>query len=374
MKKLFQTFIVLLVLGFSANTAKAQLGDVSQILQSGINDANILVEEYLKPFGNGSGAGLNTGWTNTAKTHSKFGFDITLSSGLAVVPGADKTFDVTQIGLQELELQNAGANPIAQTISGSDASGPTLASFDDVDSDGIQEELFNFDLPGGTGFGYVPAPELKAGLGLIKDTEIMLRYIPEFEVQDYGSFKQFGFGVKHGLNQWLPGGNRIPVDLSIMVGYTKQNVFSGFRITGEDVVGGRNNVKNPYTPQSSTWDGQKVDVDTKAFTANALVGKTLPFISVYGGIGLESSTVSISTPGSYPTVGANPNFQPSNPTAAEPLRVETLDEPIDIELDGSNSFHALAGFRIKLSVIHISGSYKLADYSTFNLGAGISFR
>ena len=350
--------------------AFAQVDDVGRILQASREDANILVSEYLKPFGSGFGASINTGWTNTAQTHKKFGFDITINTGLAVVPGSDKTFDVTQIGLQQLELESGPST--VQTINGSDDVQTTsLAAYETIN--GQRTKLFEFDMPTGTGFGYVPAPEIKAGLGLIKDTEIMVRYVPEVSIDEYGTFQQFGFGAKHGINQWLPGGNLLPVDISLMAGYTNLNVTSDFSITAEDVITDPNNTENPYAGQPSTWEGQKVDIDTDAFTINALVGKTLPVLSVYGGIGFETSTVSISTPGTYPTIVPNPDFQ-NDPQNEEPLIVDTIEQPIDIELEGGNSFHALAGFRIKLAVFHISASYTLSNYSTLNAGFGFTFR
>ncbi len=350
--------------------AIAQVDDVGRILQASREDANILVREYLKPFGSGFGAGINTGWTNTAQPHKKFGFDITITAGLAVVPGSDKSFDVTQIGLQQLELESGPGT--AQTINGSDnVQTTTLAAYETIN--GQRTKLFEFDMPGGTGFGYVPAPEIKVGLGLIKDTEIMVRYVPEVSIDEYGTFQQFGFGAKHGLNQWLPGGNLLPVDISIMAGYTNLTVTSDFNITAEDVITDPNNTENPYAGQPSTWDGQKVEIDTDAFTINALVGKTLPIISVYGGVGIQTSTMSIGTPGTYPTIVPNPDFQ-SDPQNEDPLIVDTIEQPIDVELKGGNSFHALAGMRLKFAIFHISASYTLSNYSTLNAGFGITFR
>ncbi|NGP76728.1 hypothetical protein G3570_08790 [Balneolaceae bacterium YR4-1] len=354
-------------------TASAQIDNVSRILQASQGDANILVREYLKPFGSGFGAGINTGWTNTAQPHKKFGFDITITTGLAVVPGSDKSFDVTQIGLQQLELESGPS--ITQTINGSDESpsnnATTLAAYETIN--GQRVKLFQFDMPSGTGFGYVPAPKIKVGLGLFKDTEIMVRYVPEISIEDYGTFKQTGFGAKHGINQWLPGGKLLPVDISIMAGFTNLNVTSDFRITDQDVITDPNNTENPYAGQSTTWDGQKVEINTDAFTFSALVGKTLPIISVYGGVGLETSTMSIKTPGTYPTIVPNPAFE-TDPQNEDPLLVDTIEQPIDVELEGGNSFHALAGFRLKLSVFHISASYTLSNYSTLNAGFGFTFR
>jgi len=368
--RLLTFFMILGFLAVGPGTSYAQVGDVGRILQASADDAEKLVEAYLKPFGSGFGASLNSGWTNTASPHKTLGFDITVSTGLAVVPKADKTFSVPDLNLEQLEVASGPSN--LQTINGkSDVSTTTLAAYETIN--GQREKLFEFDMPTGTDFGYVPAPELKGAVGIFKDTEVMLRYVPEVDISDYGTFSQYGFGAKHGLNQWLPGGNLLPVNISIMAGYTKQTVSSGFRLTGEDIITNPNQTENPYANQPETWDGQKIEIDTEAYTINALVGKSLPVIAVYGGVGYEVSTMNIGTPGTYPTIGQNPDYQ-GGTNNEDPLIVKTLEEPIGLELEGENGLHALAGFRVRFTIFHISASYKLANYSTFNAGFGISFR
>lgn len=360
--------LALLFVCFSATPSLAQLGDVGSVLQSSQEDANKLVEAYLKPFGSGFGAGVNTGWTNTAQPHKKLGFDLTISSGLAIVPDNDLTFDIQDLNLQELEVK--GGSSESSTINGPDQSGPTLAAYSDVDNDGNEEELLNFDMPPGTDFAYVPAPMIKAGVGLIKNTEVMVRYLPKWDrFEDYGTYELFGFGIKHDVKQWIPGGGLIPVDISVMYGYTTMEVGTDFRLDAEDVINGRNNIEN--THPDSEWDGQRIELTTDAWSLDALVGKSLPFISVYGGVGYESSTVAIQTPGNYPTIEENTAY-PQN--SNDPLRVKSEPNPIDIEFKGENSLRAMVGARVRFAIFHVSASYTQSTYSSYNVGVGISFR
>ncbi|MFH5886139.1 DUF6588 family protein [Halalkalibaculum sp. DA3122] len=370
LQSLLKGLLLFALLSIISVPSFAQIEDVGTILQSGKEDANTLVKSYLKPFGSGFGAGLNTGWTNTAKTHNTLGFDLTVSSGLAIVPDTDLSFDVNDLNLQQLEVKSTSS--VAPTINGPEQPGATLAAYEDVDGNGVEEELFSFDMPQGTGFEYVPAPMIKAGVGLIKNTDVMVRFVPEYDIPEVGgSFKLFGVGVKHDVKQWLPGGNLIPVDISVMYGYTTMDLNSELELLPEDVIQDQNNTENPYA--ASTWQGQNAALTSDAWTINALVGKTLPVISVYGGVGYEASTLSIKTAGSYPTVVPNTAYQ-DDPNNNEPMIVEAVDEPIDVEIDGKNGFRALAGFRLRFAIFHISGSYTLANYSSYNLGVGISFR
>lgn len=350
-------------------SANAQLGDAGAILRAGADDANILLENYLAPFGKGFGADLNTGWFNTAKTHNKLGFDVNFTISAAVVPTAGQVFNVNNLGFSQLKLISGSAE--TPSISGDDFSDTELGITFTNPQTGDEEVLTSFNSPKGIGFPYVPAPMVQATIGFIKDTDISVRFVPETEISTLdGNVGLVGFGLKHGLNQWLPGGKLIPVDFSVQFGYTSFNSNAGFDVQPE--VDG--NTYNGFT--ASTWEGQGLELETSASTFNVIAGKTLPFISVYGGFGLESSTTSIATPGSYPITSPNTNFDPSATSGENsyPKTIEKLDAPVDLEIDGDNSFRAFAGTRIKLAVFQISASYTLANYSTFNVGFGITFR
>ena len=65
---------------------------------------------------------------------------------------------------------------------------------------------------------------IQAGLGLIKNTAIDIRYMPMLNVGDNINVNLFGVGLKHDLLQWIPViGDAIPMSLSIQGGYTSLN-------------------------------------------------------------------------------------------------------------------------------------------------------
>lgn len=368
-KKIIQSLCAITVISLATvGTSFAQLGDAGAILRAGADDANLLMENYLAPFGKGFGADLNTGWFNTAKPHKKLGFDISINVAGAIVPTSDQVFNVNDLNFNELEL--ISGSPETPTISGSESSNTEMGITYTNPQTNQEETLTSFIVPGGTGFPYVPSPMIQASLGLIKDTDITVRYVPETDIDPIdGSVGLLGFGIKHGINQWLPGGGALPVDISVQFGYTTFNSDAGFEVLPE-------NDPDTYNEfPASTWEGQGVELETSATTFNAIVGKTLPIISVYGGVGLESSTTTIASPGSYPLTVPNENYNnASDPSFGYPKVIERVDSPVDIEIEGDNSFRAFAGTRIKLAILQISASYTLSTYSSFNVGFGISFR
>ncbi len=368
-RKLFLTpFLGICILCVSLNTGYAQLDEAGTILRAGSGDANTLLTEYFNPLGKGFGTDLNSGWFSTAKTHSTLGFDITVNASVALVPSSDEMFNVQNLNFNEIEyLESQSSSSISPTAFGNDEPGPTMGAFFENPITGEKELLYSFEMPQGFGYPYVPAPALQASLGIIKNTDVTVRFMPPLTLPTDVEFEMFGVGIKHGLNQWLPGGNLLPVDLSIQAGYTSLNTSLAFDIRPESGP----DIQNDHPV--STWDGQKAEFTADAFTANALIGKTLPIISLWAGVGYESSTVNLGTPGSYPVTVPNEDY-PNDPENNRIKEIERVDDPIDITYENKSSIHALVGTRIRLLIFNISASYTLSKYPALQAGFGIGIR
>lgn len=355
------TAFLLLLFIMPAKNAHGQLGDLGELLEGGQEDAQILFQEYLKPFGSGFGAGINSGWVDRANTHGVLGFHLKLNATVAFVPSADRDFNVNEIGLQSLQLLEG--DPVTPTFSGSSNPGPTLGIEETVNGETVR--IAGFQMPEGVGLNFVPTPMVQAGVGLPRNTDIMLRLVPRISYEDYGEVYLYGVGLKHEINQWLPGGGLWPVTVSVMGGFTTFGSSAGLEAepsgnyTDPDGYGG---------PGSATWQDQEVNLTTNAFTMNVLVGKSLPVISVYGGLGFETSTTAVKVDGNYPY------YTPTVEAGQRTRELNTLTDPIDISFDGSNTMRALAGLRISLPLITFNVDYTLADYSMVTAGFGISFR
>jgi len=349
-----------------APNSQAQLGDAGEILRAGTSDANLLLENYLKPFGAGFGADLNAGWINSARPYRTLGFDFRVHVGMAFVPGSDRNFNVDNLSFDNLQRVDGPA--VSQTAFGEDTPGSVLGVFIQNPYSNQSEEVTRFTMPEGLGYPYVPAPMVQFTVGAIMDTDVTFRYMPTVSFDEL-KVNLFGIGLKHGLNQWLPGGSALPVDLSVQMGYTRFNSDFSFDLlpeTGEDIY-------NPYS--SATWSNQGAEFKANGFTGNLLVGKTFPVISLYGGIGFQTSGITLKTPGSYPVTSFNPGYNPAITTEESRERIiERIDNPVDLNLDGGSSLQAMAGFRLRVAFFAISGSYTLAQYPVANLGVGISFR
>ena len=85
------------------------------------------------------------------------------------------------------------------------------------------------------------------------------------------------------------------------------------------------------------------------------VSKSLPVLTVYGGFGIESSSIDVD----YTQVFDDPALP---------------DVPIKFSLEGDNSFRTILGFRIKLLLLSINYDYNIGEYAAHNIGLGLTFR
>lgn len=358
-----QSFCVFLFLClYITNPANSQVVDSGQILRAGTEDAQILLEEYLKPFGGGFGADMNTGWFTSARPLKRFGFDLRVSASAAFVPVNDRSFDVSKLNLNSVKYLNGPL--ITPTVFGDDTETSTLGSTEFNSSTQQEDEIYSFNMPKGSGYHFVPAPMAQFTLGLLGHTQVTLRYSPEVVIEDDYMLRVFGIGGMVGLNQLLFN-DRLPIDLSLQAGIMDLSANAKFNVLPPD----DENIENQFP--DTHWDGQAINFDTNTFTTNLIVGKKFKILSLFGGVGYQHASTTITTKGPYPIVVPIDNDDTESGTSTH--EIQSVAVPINITLDGANKIHALGGLQLKLGFISISASYTASKYSTVRAGIGIMF-
>jgi hypothetical protein len=333
-----------------------QIEEIGRFVAGGQADAELLLEPYIAPALNAFGAALGGGWYNNAEPHKLGGFDITFTSNIAIIPGKYEKFAIDDTKLTTLKLADQADN-ITPTIAGDNVEGPQMV----YNVEGLTGNAFR--MPEGLNNNYVPTPMVQAGIGLIKGTEVLVRYMPN--VSSRGNEVGFwGLGGKHDLKQWIPGLKKLPfLQLSVMYGYTKLHGSVDINITPSEL-----NLDGLPGSTGSAWDNQQMTFVTQSQTANLIISGSFPVICVYGGIGFVASKTNVKLNGDYPSLDVNE----SGPY------VKALVDPIDMEIknqDGSVTKPRLnAGVRFKLAIVTIHFDYSWANYSVFTAGLGFSFR
>ena len=321
MKKLLFTLLAGLI-GLSSFGQTAS--QITSIFADDIAQGEKLIEAYFTPIAESFGAGLNSGWYNTAKPHSLGGFDVTFTLNTVIIPNSAETFKIGDAFGNVFESEENEA----ATIFGSTSS--TAMYYDPSSVPGSDSIPFN--MPGGFKTPAIPLPMIQAGIGLIKNTAIDVRYMPMMNVGSNFNVNLFGIGLKHDLLQWIPGvGDMIPMSLSFQGGYTSLNTELNIA-------------------------DQKVTLNTKATTFNLVASKRLLMVTGYAGVGYNSSTTSFS---------ADADFELSG------IRFE---EKVQMDFESKNNLRANIGLRLNITLITIQADYTFAEYPTATVGLGVSLR
>ena len=258
-------------------------------IYGGVEDAEVILQEYLKPYANILGSDLNAGWYNTARPHKLGGLDVTATVSWAKAPSSALSYDLGALSLNGSVEPNPTA--IAPTVAGEQEDRPGLSYSTLVDLGGgnMQEvEYSNFEVPDGAGIDFFPLPMVQLTVGLPFGTDVSARFIPTVGYKDYGEIGLWGVGGKHSVSQWLPFINKLKfLDISVQGGYTK--VSSSVHVLVEPQL----LVEVDNYPDFD-WDDQFVTQKVEGWTVNLIASQTLPIISFYQGIGYASSRVELS--------------------------------------------------------------------------------
>ena len=324
---------------------------------------------YLGPMVTALGMGINSGTYHNAKPHSFLGFDFKLGLSTTSIPEVGKTFEFMLPDANvDIEI-NIDGNPttlsinpnniyaterISSTIFGDAISNSILVDnikledaivaqlaldmgenytkdeIMDIFGDEISEAVNNSNIPDiatpkGLDFPLVPMTVPQASIGLPMDIELTFRGAPEIQLGDMGKFKFSGIGGKIGLNQFIPIPNIVLPRIAL--GYYGTNLAVG------DIVKMKNSI---LTFQ---------------------VSKSIPFLTVYGGFGIESSSVDVD----YIYLDPNPDALVS-------------EVPVQFSFDGENKFRTTIGGRLKLAFLTINADYNIGEFNTYALGLGLTLR
>src|SRR5690554_4295180 len=179
------------------------------------DDANKLAKNYVNPFVKGFMADLNSGWYTTAKTHNKFGFDITINPSISLVPGSDEYFDFNQSDYQHLSLPN-GETSLPTLMSSSNQTTMVNVS---IPYGNDTYKVSEFEMPKGIAcdlpLNGVPLPMIQAGVGLPTRTDVKLRFLPNISFADTGEVSLFGMALQHDLGQYLKISS-LPLNIAVL--------------------------------------------------------------------------------------------------------------------------------------------------------------
>ncbi len=316
---------------------------------------------YLGPVVTAFGLGVNSGTFHNAKPHKFLGFDVKIGASMTMiedagseyefaVPNIDLDFQVggyditlnpddiyesnrtsstffganesNDIEVDETVATDLIAEQIATGSGGLITAAQAKSMFASEISNAISNNVPVLSTPPGFDLPAFPMVMPQFSLGLPMDIELTLRGFPAADLGDAGELSFYGFGGKIGINQFIPV--PIPFLPQVSVGYYMTSLKVG------DILESNHSI------------------------ATLQISKSIPILTVYGGFGLESSSMDVSY------------------DYTDELTGTTV--PIGFSLDGENSFRTTVGVRIKLAVISINADYSVAEYPVMHAGFGLTLR
>jgi len=287
--------------------------------------------------------GFNGGWYTTAKAHKSLGFDIGVSFNAVFIPSSKNYFMPKDLGLESTVLTSPTSGKAPTIV------GPEDKTTYSVDFNGDTRPDATLDGPQGLDFkeqikiSGVLAPTAQIGIGIYKNTDLKIRWIPEVSTGS-SKVKLLGFGVLHDIKQHIPGIKMLPFDLSVLVAFT--NIQGETGMESED-----------FPPAQGDTRPQKMDYDMDAWIFQALISKKLAIFTFHGGIGYNTIATTSKVTGSYTIPGIQ----------------QPVSDPVSLKFK-NNSMRLNAGVRLNLGPIYLNGEYILQEYSTVSVGLGVSIR
>ncbi len=349
MKKIIVIFLCTFLAG--AISVKAQ--DIGQILSGSAPDANKYLQGYLEPFGKGEIMNMGRGWFNTARVHKTLGFDLSISAQLAIIPTAGETFHFANSDYSTFKLGSGASSTNLPTALGP-KSGDSISVNTTVNGkavtysfkspDGLKTNLKDsFHLP----FLAVPLPVVQFGIGLIKHTELKVRFFPQTDFKGT-SVGLFGLAVQHEFD-YLPFLKKVPfLHMSALVGFNSVNATSDLKNSG---IQGSN---------------QKVAFKISTFTVQGIASIKLALLEIYTAIGYTTGTSNVNLNGTY-TI----NYKDKN---SGQTVSNTVTDPIALSYKNSGIANTW-GARVNFFFLKVFADYTFSSpYNGASAGFALSFR
>ena len=339
--------ILFVYLCFSTSSFSQNFENLEYLLLASQEDQSMLFKEYLNPLVTSVNFGMGSGWSHSAKTHKKLGFDITISLNTFFIPSNAKRFSTS--GLTSI----ISSSDYLPTVLGENTNETLSVSINDdstvfppnefsatfIAPSGIENDLF---------LNMLITPNIQVGLGLPFKTDLIVRYIPTNSTKNT-DIGLMGVGIKHDLLQHFGPADKIPlIDLSLLLAYSNYSIDYAFQKTS-----------------NLPGVGQTATMDMNNYTAKIISSVDLKLITFYASIGYSKGISNLSVLGSYDLS--------YNVTNSTDVIVFNITDPLDVKWE-KESTNSSAGLSFKLPGIKLFADYTFQEYNSLTVGASISLR
>jgi len=374
-----------------APQAKAQ-DDALAILAGGTEDANKLLVAYMSPMGQGFSMALGQNWFNTANALKTLRFNVQAGVTMIQIPDQHKFFDPATLQLTTLKADGDNPNAVPTIAADRSAVSPKWIVTGTIQDSSIPGGVLSINYPAmgnifqGLGLSMTFAPYIQANIGLVKNTELSIRYAPTLDLSTLGNgiipenilsgkINFWGLGLKHELLQWIPVVKVLPFSLSLYANHSRMSYELDTRIEPSDFtnysVEGIQ-VTNRTISGSQDFSKQQLFMEGRATGLGIVLSKKILAFTPYASIGLQNSSFSLAAKGNY-AVRSGLTPSPNNP-ANLTEEWTSRSNPLDIQIDSEQQLRMGLGLRFKLVLIALHAeAFTLGDFKGYSAGLSLGF-
>ncbi len=308
--------------------------DINQILELGIENAQRFSEDYFVPAGESLVNNMSNGWYTTAKTKKLWHFEVGIVGNLSFVREDKQSFLLRTAEYTNVSFRDGS---LSQSVASSFGSNPENLSV--IINEGQASEL-EVILPDGIGSSAVnslPGGFIQGSMGLIKSTEIKLRFLPRVKAVEDAEIQLYGVAFQHEFTDWIFPLKRWPMRVSALLGYTN---VKGFYDLG--------------TTTGVTGFGQEVRLNSNSWILTSIASTKFPVLNFYGGLGYYFGSNDADLLGTYQIQSG-------------PFAADIVTNPISVKTK-TNGIKATIGARVQYGVFKANLDYTLQNFSNLSLG------
>lgn len=335
---------IILLLLITTNVSFSQgLSGVENFILASDEDKDLLANNYFSPLFKSMQISMSEGWARSAKTHKKFGFDVTFFASGILIPNNHKVFSTS--GFASIDANS----PTSPTIFGGDSNTNFNVGFFSEE----QNENLTTSFQSPKGYGSVLKserlllPNIQAAVGLPFKSEIVLRYMPKVSFKG-AEFTSFGVGLKHSISQYFSLSKVTPFNLSVLLSSAK--MVGDYPLAESSQISGEN---------------QSIDLDISSTTFGLIGSADLKIVSLYASVSQVISKSSFQVNGTY-------NIDYFIDAGNTSIELSVVD-PIDIS-SSMNYLRKNIGLSLNFPFLKFFVDYSVQDFSTINAGLSFSVR
>ena len=326
------------------NNISQNITGVENFLLASEDDKNLLVSNYFSPLFKSLQVSMNEGWSRSAKTHKKFGFDLTFFASAVEIPSSEKSFELT--GFNNL----SSSSSTSPTIFGQETDETFTVDFQPQG----ENYTISANFPAANGYGSVLKegrlilPNIQFSIGLPFKTDLILRYIPESKFKG-AKLSSLGFGIKHSLMQYFKPGKVLPLNIALLT--THSSTDGSYSFGSNSQISGNN-------------QGMKLDI--KSFSFGLVASLDVKVLSVY------TSIVKVNTKSVFQINGDYVLNYESSLSNSQDIQINVTD-PVSI-VNKLDYLKKNVGLSINFPGMKFFLDYTVHDYNSINAGVSIGLR